>query len=296
MYGNADGRRAMASMSEDTQALAGLPAADRTLLEQAPLELAVVEVRFQPTMAEITAESGLRLRGRLAELGHPFVQLDQAQQGQVSINIPVGGQPIPQVQAVASGWRLLSSGGHLQVTLMPGMVAIQTSRYERWSVSLRPVLEAVLEVTGELLSPALVGRIGLRYINRFVDRNATTASAWKDRIHEQLLGPVWHPVLGDLVRGTQQQVELGLGDTQGALLRHGPITDPAAGGATSYLLDIDVYDAEPSAFKLVELIRRAEALNRTAATLFQAALTPAYLHELQHADIEAASSRQVVSS
>jgi uncharacterized protein (TIGR04255 family) len=266
--------------TEETHALAGLPPANRTLLEHPPLELAVAEVRFDPTLTEFSAELGLRLRERLGELGHPFAQLDRAQQGQVTINLPVGGEPVPQIQTVSSGWRLQTTGGHNQVTLLPGMVAIQTSTYERWSVSLRPLLESVLTVTGELLAPALVGRIGLRYINRFVDGSAGSPAAWKGRLHDQLLGPICHPILGDRLIGAQQQVELKLGDAQGAIIRHGPIVDPAAGGAISYLLDIDVYDVEPSGFDPADLVVRAEYLNRTSASLFQSSLTPEFFQSL----------------
>lgn len=259
--------------SEETGPLAGLPPADRTLLEHSPLELAVAEIRFEATPGELTAALGLELRDRLIALGHPMGPLDRAQQGQVAINIPMGGAPMPQVQSVAVGWRVQSVGGHSQVTLLPGMVAVQTSRYERWSVSLRPLLEAALGITADLLGPSLVGRIGLRYINRFADRTATSVDFWKDKIDERFLGPICHPVVGPLVRGTQQQIELSLGDAQGALMRHGPIIDPAADGAVSYLLDIDVFDTEPSAFVPADLALRTEYLNRTSASLFQQALT-----------------------
>jgi uncharacterized protein (TIGR04255 family) len=266
--------------SEETRALAGLPPADQTLLERPPLELAVAEVRFDPTLTEFSAELGLRLRERLRELGHPFAQLDRAQQGQVTINLPVGGEPVPQIQTVVSGWRVQTAGGHSQVTLLPGMVAIQTSNYERWSVSLRPLIEAALTVTGELLAPALVGRIGVRYINRFVDRSAGSPGAWSGKLHNQLLGPICHPVFGDHLRGAQQQIDLSLGDAQGAIMRHGPIVDPAADGAISYLLDIDVYDVEPSGFDPADLVVRAEYLNRTSASLFQSSLTPEFFQSL----------------
>ena len=272
--------------AEETHPLAGLPPADRTLLAHPPLELAVAEVRFDPTPSELSAELGLNFRQRLGELGHPFVQLDRAQQGQVMINLPAGGQPVSQIRAVTTGWRLQAAGGHCQVTLLPGMAAVQTSTYERWSVSLRPLLEAVLAVADELLAPALVGRIGLRYINRFVDPSAGSPTAWRGKLRDELLGPICHPDFGDRLSAAQQQVELKLGDAQGATMRHGPIVDPAADGSISYLLDIDVYDVEPSGFDPAGLVIRAECLNRTSASLFQAALTAEYFQSLLPASQE----------
>lgn len=268
-------------MSDESRPVAGLPAADRRLLARAPLELAVVEVRFAAPVTQVDPDAGLRIHGRLAELGHPFPLMEQAQEGRVSIQIQPGAQPESQVEEVAAGWQLRTADGSAQATVMPGAVVLQTSQYERWSVSLRPALEALLTATAEVLEPSVVSRLGLRYIDRFVEPDARTPSAWVGRIHPSLLGPVTHPVFGERVHGAQQQVELALDDAHGALLRHGPFVDPAAGGAVSYLVDIDVFDLSPVRFTAAELVERAEVLNRTAASLFQAALTEDYLRDLQ---------------
>ena len=268
-------------MSDETRPLAGLPAANRTLLARAPLELAVVEVRFAAPVNDVDPDAGLRIYTRLGELGHPFARLERAQEGRVSIQIQPGAQPESQVEQVAAGWQLWTADGSAQATVMPGAVVLQTSRYERWSVSLRPALEALLTVTGEVLEPAVVSRLGLRYIDRFVEPGARTPAAWEGRIHPSLLGAVTHPVFGEHVRGAQQQVELSFDDVHGALLRHGPFVDPAAGGAVSYLVDIDVFDLTPARFVAAELVEGAEVLNRTAASLFQAAVTDEYLRVLQ---------------
>jgi uncharacterized protein (TIGR04255 family) len=167
--------------------------------------------------------------------------------------------------------------------VLPGAVVLQTRRYERWSVTLRPAVFAMLEVVQRHLAPALVARIGLRYVDRFVD-NVATAATWSGRINSHLLGAVEHPVFGAHVRSAQQQIDLELGPAHGAILRHGPFIDPAVGGATSYLVDIDAFDAESTTFDPQSLTVRAEVLNRTAATLFQSTLTPEFLRELQAAN------------
>ena len=154
---------------------------------------------------------------------------------------------------------------------------------------LHAVLTAVLTAVSELRPPTLVQRVGLRYVDRFVDRSVREAQGWNGRIDERLLGPVLHPIIGQVTQQSQQQVELRLGESEGALLRHGAFVDPAAGGATSYVVDIDVFDAEPRPFDADELARRADNLHRTAASLFQVSLTPEYLRSLQ-ADPEASTS------
>ena len=274
-------------MSEETGPLAGLPPADRTLLVRPPLELAVLEVRFVAEAADVSADVALAARERLAALGLSYVRQERAQEGRLEIQMQPGAAPVSHVQQGARGWQLHAGDGTGHITLLPGAVVLQTSRYERWSVTLKPVLEALVAVTEEHLAPSVIDRIGLRYIDRFVDPSARTPAAWQGRVHPELLAAACHPVFGSHVRAAQQQVELTLGQAQGALLRHGPFVDAAAGDAVSYLVDIDVFDAESIRFQGAEVVRRAEVLNRTAASLFQATLTPEYLRTLQQADIPA---------
>lgn len=280
-------------MSEETGPLAGLPPADRTLLARPPLELAVLEVRFVADAVDVAAEVALSAQERLAGLGRAYARLERAQENRIEIQMQPGAAPVSQVRSIAQGWQLHAADGSGHVTLLPGAVVLQTTRYERWSVTLRPVLEVLVGVAEEFLTPSVVDRIGLRYVDRFIDAGARTPAAWRGRIQLELLGAACHPIFGAHVRGAQQQIELSLGAAQGALLRHGPFADPAVGGAISYLVDIDVYDAQSSRFRTADLVRRAEVLNRTAASLFQAALTREYLRTLQQEQAPAADDHTV---
>lgn len=273
-------------MGDDTGPLAGLPPADRTLLIEPPLELAVVEVRFTTDATDVDSTVALALRKALAAAGQDYPRMERAQENRVEIQMDPAAGPQTRVAQFARGWQLHAADDSSTVTIVAGAVVLQTRRYERWSVTLRPAVLAMLEVVQSDLAPALVARIGLRYVDRFVDATATAAT-WTGRISEHLLGAVSHPVFGSHVRSAQQQVELGLGPAHGAMLRHGPFADPATGGASSYLVDIDVFDAESTAFDPETLTVRAEVLNRTAATLFQATLTREYLLELQGANASA---------
>ncbi len=277
-------------MSQETRPLAGLPGADRTLLAHAPLELAIAEFRTAPREEELSADSGLRFKERLAELGVAFVRMEPIQQQRLSLNVQAGVAASPQVKVGTRGWLFVSADGATQMSLLPEAVVYQTSRYNRWSVTMRPAIEAVVTAMNELQPTPLVMRIGVRYVNRLVDTTASTAQSWIPRLNEHFLGPLCHRDLGVLVRASQQQVELVFSDTQGALVRHGPFLDAAAGGSSSYLIDIDVFDTEPLRFDEANLVERMEVLNRTAATLFQAVLKPDYLKYLQSIDMEEQSN------
>jgi uncharacterized protein (TIGR04255 family) len=268
-------------MTEETRPLAGLPGADRTLLAHPPLELAVAEFRLTSGDGELSPDFGLRFKERLAELGLVLARMEPIQQQRLSLNVQAGVAATPQVETGTHGWLLVSADGATQVSLLPEAVVYQTSKYHRWSVTMRPPIEAILVAVSELRKPALVVRIGVRYVNRFVDPAASSAQAWVEHLDEHFLGPLCHPDLGGHVKASQQQVELAFSDTQGARLRHGPFLDATAGGSVSYLVDIDVFDADPLRFDPAHLVERAEVLNRTAATLFQAVLKPEYLRALQ---------------
>lgn len=268
----------------ETRPLAGLPGADRRLLARAPLELAIVEVRFAG-VRNLPNDAGLQLRERLGAGGLHLTRLEPRQTQQVKLTPGV----TPTVEFGTNGWLLTNPAGTIQVTLLPEAAVFQTATYHRWSASVRPSLEALLAAVGELASPSVVIRIGLRYVNRFVDPTTTTVTAWKGRIDKRFLGPICYPRLGDLVRSSQQQVELAFSDNQGAILRHGPFVDRMNNQSVSYLLDIDCYDSTPSNFDVAELAKRAEVLNRTAASLFQSVITEDYRHQLQsdgHTDEE----------
>jgi uncharacterized protein (TIGR04255 family) len=217
------------------------------------------------------------MRERLDAAGLHLTRLEPRQTQRVSLTPGVA----PTVEVGTNGWLLANADGTIQATLLPEAAVFQTATYHRWSVSMRPSLEAVLAAVGDLAAPPVVIRIGLRYVNRFVDPAATTVAAWKGRIDDRFLGPICHPHLGELVKGSQQQVELAFSDSQGAIVRHGPFIDERSGRSVSYLLDIDCYDGTPSNFDVTELANRAEVLNRTAASLFQSVITEHYRHQLQ---------------
>jgi uncharacterized protein (TIGR04255 family) len=267
-------------VSDETRPLAGLPPADRALLVEPPLELAVVEIRFTTDSVDVDSTVALALREALATAGQDYPRLERAQENRVEIQMDPAEGPQTRVAQFARGWQLHAADGSSTVTVVAGAVVLQTRHYERWSVTLRPAVLAMLEIVHTHLAPALVARIGLRYVDRFVDTSAS-AGTWSGRISPHLLGAISHPVFGQHVHSAQQQIEIGLGPAHGAVLRHGPFADLAAGGAISYLVDIDVFDAESTAFDPEALTIRAEILNRTVATLFQATLTRDYLMELQ---------------
>lgn len=265
--------------------LGGLPPADSTLLAKAPLEAAVIEVRFTGAVAEISPTDAAAVRDALARgTDQDFPTIQPALQQQVQIDI--GGQGTPRISERSKGWRIVSANGSSQITLMPDVVIMQVSEYQRWRTSMKAPLGILLESLSQLVEPSLVHRIGLRYIDRFQDDACDSVSSWQGKIDDALLGPVLNKVFGDMVRGAQQQIEIRLDDHHGALLRHGPVYDEAS-KSVRYLLDTDVFKHSTFEFDVEHVLHAAERLNRTALALFQAAVTDDYLHHLRGAGVGA---------
>jgi uncharacterized protein (TIGR04255 family) len=259
--------------------LGGLPSADRTLLASAPVEVAICEVRFTSVQSAVPVETAERIRDALAKaLSVDFPNIQPATQGTMQINFNVEGASWSGDQT--KGWQTSSADGQHSATVFPTSVIWQVGVYKRWGLSMRPPLEVLLGAIATDLSPSLVQRIGLRYVNRFVDPSCKTLGDWSGKIGETLLGPLGNPVFGEKVTGAQQQVEIALDGRHGVLLRHGPIPDQAS-KSISYFLDLDVFANAASPFEVAEVLDAAERLNRTALSLFQACVSVDYLKSLQ---------------
>jgi len=260
--------------------LGGLTPAERVLLRKPQLELAVAEVRFVDAGAEIESEHVLKIREVLAGYGFNLPQVQPAQTQDLTLKVSHG-EVEPEVNVRSTGWMLTSSDTRLVVTVLPGVLAIQSTQYERWKTSLEAPLVAALEGVAETLAPTLVQRVGLRYVNRLNDSNASSVAAWSDAIAPHFFGVLGHGEIGPKAIGCQQQITLQLGDAQGAVIRHGVFKDAAANGMYSYLVDIDVFDQTADAFVADDISASARALNRTALSLFQQVVTSEHRNTME---------------
>lgn len=259
--------------------LGGLPSADKTLLVSAPVEVAICEVRFTTAESGVPVETVERIRDALVNtLDIDLPNIQPATQGTMQINFNAGGASWSGDKT--EGWQTSSADGQHSATVFPSSLIWQVGVYKRWSLSMRAPLEVLLENIAADLSPSLVQRIGLRYVNRFVDPTCKAMGDWDGKIDATLLGPLRNPAFGEKVSGAQQQVEITLDGRHGALLRHGPVPDQAS-KSVSYLLDLDVFAHAAGPFKVAEVLDAAEALNRTALSLFQACVSVDYLKSLQ---------------
>jgi uncharacterized protein (TIGR04255 family) len=266
-------------LSDTDVPLGGLPSADRTLLPAGPLEVAIIKVRFTSGTTDIPVDVATRVRDVLGHAANiEYTTIQPATQGTMQINF--GGEGPSWSGGQTQGWQIASADGRRSVTLMPGSLIMQTTDYERWSLSMKAPLTAVLNEIAQDVGPTLVQRIGLRYVDRFQDNQCKTIGDWRGKIDDTLLGPILNSVFGAKVGAAQQHVEVALDSKHGAVLRHGPAPDLST-KSINYLLDLDVFNHAAEPFMPKDVIYTAERLNRTALSLFQACVSTDYLESLQ---------------
>lgn len=255
------------------------PSSGRFMLSSPQIEVALAEIRFSPLQREIAIHEALAFRDALRAVGVELEAVQPAAARELSLAMtPEGVQS--SLVAQANGWQISDAAHQTVVTVLPAVVSMQTTQYERWSVTMRPALEALLAAVGEMLSPQLRSRVGLRYVNRLAGAAAGTASYWSTRIDPGLLGALNEASFADRVTGSQQQLDLADGPGRGRTIRHGCFRDAANRNSFSYLLDIDSFDTTTEPFEAAEIVGVAEELNRVAAQTFRGALTDAYSAEL----------------
>ncbi len=250
----------------------------RYTLEKPAIELAVAEVRFRADASVISERSGLAFREILRGSGLALDGLDPVVTQELNIEMTsTGGRATSN--SASQGWACRDSTTGLVVTLLPFSVAIQTHKYLRWSETFQPLLTAALAGANELLAPSLRTRIGLRYVNRFVNPAATQPADWSGRFDPALLGPLVAGPLAGLIKGSEQQLEIGWDDGVTGMVRHGAFVDPAVGFAYSYLLDLDVSESTTEPFDPSDCLDRLIGMNRKSAELFRSLLSGSHLQQ-----------------
>lgn len=257
----------------------------RYTLDRPLVELAVFDVRYASEAEPPSLEMGFTVRKELeASTELTGWRVDAAEMHEFVVELGAKG---PQTKEnSAQGVRLTHAASNVEIALFAGVATVQVQRYERWSVSFKPLIEAAVAAVEAVLQPVSRSRIGLRYVNTLRDEAASSHQVWAARIEPSLIGAVTAGPFASQVVAAQHQLQLIVGDGVEATLRHGLLQLPRAG--SGYLLDWDVYDTGSELFLAQEVLEAAERLNRVAAALFKASLTPDFIIELGIRDVEEA--------
>lgn len=255
-----------------------LPPPDTRRLAAAPLDVVVCQLQYDRSLVISDNRVARDLHERLEGRHGPYPNVDQVQmQG---LNVDVGqGAPTAMAMAPATGWRFRSEDGAWVVSVLPEHVSLETTAYSTWD-DFRRQLQTVLAAVKDMLDPAFEQRLGLRYIDKLIEKNVAQPEDWKTLLSPTLLGPVLHSGFGSAIQVAQQHLVLSL-DPDSKIqcgFRHGFVSEPDQD--PSYVLDFDVYREGGRPFDLDDAMQTVDSFNEYALQLFQASLQQDYREQL----------------
>lgn len=242
-------------------------------LPDAPLVRVIAQVRF-PQVLSIEKRDFVAPFQEAIRAQYPVLRAEQTQGLLVS---PQGASSMPP-QVI---WRFADIEGNWRVSLAPDFVAIETTAYESRKDFFER-FEAIVQALAEQVSPRIVDRIGVRYIDRI------TGDALKDissLVRQEVLGIVATAV-AEHVRHTLNESLFTVPEpaaqllTRWGLLPKDGTVDPAAIeplSEPSWILDLDMFRPEPRAFDPAEVVADARSYAERIYTFFRWAVTDDFL-------------------
>jgi uncharacterized protein (TIGR04255 family) len=261
--------------------LVGLPDVPVVVFDRPPLVLAICQVRYATELRVTDPTVVSRYQDAIRS---ELPVASQAQALGVHIPLGIGTAQIKQ----GTQWHFTDLEDVWKVVVAPNFLTLETRRYSSFGDFLGR-LRRVLDAFRQEVAPAVVTRLGLRYINEIRPGHAR----WVEVVSPELLGPLAVPELSVAVNHSLQQIQLRYPDNQGINLNHGLIpagnaVQPRAGEqlppGSFYLLDFDTFRdfAVPLAFILdtSRICAEIEEFNKVVYRLFRWAIRSDYIQTL----------------
>lgn len=242
-----------------------LPASDVQSLNDSPLQQVIAQVRFESQTLLGTHEGAGAVHEVLADM-YPRLLSEQQQ---ILTMTPTGTTAVTAPQ-----YRITNLSRAWSVVIGPEQLTVETNEYSAWT-ELRERLDAALKAVSGLVTLRVRERVGLRYINYISpDENGS----FRDRVSPELLGPAgtegWKKHLVSMLG----QITARDGEAQ-LLLRTGLPPQPN-NLPSSYLIDIDAFNDQPTKFELDETLSYFDQLNDASYRFFCWSVPESYRSEL----------------
>lgn len=253
--------------------LGGPPPAEISL-PRAPLARVLTQVRF-PTILKIEQRESIIPFQELIRERYPLFVQETNEQIRVEIG-PAGQTMRPEVTNV---WRFLDLKQEWRISLTPDAVALETPRYTSRDDFLLRWLD-ILAAVARVFEPAPAQRIGMRFIDQVTGEPLERIDTL---VRSDAVGMAM-PLLRGQVRHTMSEAALGVEEGE-MMMRWGILPanatiDPAVLPAipqTSWILDIDVWSAEPRNFAQDIFGPSFRALAERAYSVFRFMTTESFL-------------------
>jgi uncharacterized protein (TIGR04255 family) len=238
-------------------------------LDDAPLRLALVQVRYAPVHA---VEKRERVADFQALLGDEFVAEEpQRSQGLLVQFGPAAAPPVlPPAETV---WPFRDPKRGFGVSLSSTSLALEaTAGYHDFPVFLeefRTTLAGLVDV----FHPKVCTRLGVRYVNEIGDPRLTSPDGLAAFLNRELVSPVGSDLGSDLMSSLS---ELRFREDDGVfVLRHGLVE------STKYLLDFDRFSETHRSFALEALVDTTSKFHDLIESVFVWSLSDEYLSGLK---------------
>ena len=252
-----------------------------------PLVLTVLEIRY-PELSEDFGEREWREMGEAVRDRLPLSEPMVEQQ----VNLVVGG-PVPAQQSVQSRriQRFSARDRTTALLVKPDALVIETTAYDGWVESFRPLVVEVVEAAERVFRPNGVLRIGLRYIDEIrVPGIEEPPGDWRGYIDEHLLAAADPEFIPASLRPSEwsEVVQYRTAPDSMLTVRYGPQTGYAVDpkGPTRrrnphppglfFLLDSDSYwhdENEVPEFRADWVCERCDLLHEPVSEFFRIVVT-----------------------
>jgi len=242
-------------------------------LLNAPLVRVIGQVRFPPVLSLEKKEFIAPFQEAIRST-YPILRPEQ------TLGLVLGPQGV-EPGSKQSAWRFSDADGGWRVSVTPEFIAIETTSYTSRNDFLKR-LQFVLDAFVKHFKPAIVQRIGMRYIDQ------VTGDALADiskLVRQEVLGIVALPFSENASHSLTETI-LTLPESKEQLLARwgkvpaGVTVDPnaiAPINEPSWVLDIDMFCNEEHPFVLKEIVNTAQRFAERLYTVFRWAVTDDFL-------------------
>jgi uncharacterized protein (TIGR04255 family) len=247
-------------------------------LDQAPLKLALVQVRYTPVHAvekrDLVADFEDAVDARYIPQDPEYAQTFTIQVGPGPAPMPT--PPAPSAEVV---WRFQDEERGLRISLSSSSLALESiDQYEDFP-SFSEEFGRVLQGFAAVFNAKRRLRLGLRYVNEVADpRLSDPATGVAHFVNSELISPIGGRFGNDLLSSLSElRLREGLGSF---VVRHG-LVEPE-----KYLLDYDYYAEDARPFDPGEILDRVVDFHDLIERVFVWSLSDAYLAELRQREGE----------
>lgn len=248
-----------------------LPAPSQHRLPRSPLQLVVCQVRHEELDPSDLKDRARRVRARLKDAYTTLRPGDTV----VRVAATATGVDVEKQQ----GWHLVSGDGFWTAVVANDFLALETTQYLDWDDYLSRFSDFANAVIAES-DIAVELRLGLRYVDRLTEPEASAPVDWARHITPTFAGPLATPELGQAVTELQGIVQLSGEDGMYVNVRYGCVKSEHS-STWDYLLDHDCFREGGRDFSMDTIVPSLGVLHIMALQVFQNALRPSYFTYLK---------------